>query len=233
MEKTPELALYRFGDSFLDGRITWSSEFRFSRMRMVFPDGTPNDLGLRTAAFVLPGGARLGGDDPISDIPEAEGLTQQYVNRLSTRQEFAMPLSFGPINVTPFFTGLLSRDFNDDTANPQDDDRTRWMASVGVRASTQFQRIYNGVENRLLDLHRMRHVIEPYATLWYGHTNGDPMAIKMRQCRQCRSNGGTVVSGSPLDRHWRQWRHCCHCRHCIAIGDIVAPLATMAPLSTW
>ena len=193
VEKTPELALYRFGDSFLDGRITWSSEFRFSRMRMVFPDGTPNDLGLRTAAFVLPGGARLGGDDPISDIPEAEGLTQQYVNRLSTRQEFAMPLSFGPINVTPFFTGLLSRDFNDDTANPQDDDRTRWMASVGVRASTQFQRIYNGVENRLLDLHRMRHVIEPYATLWYGHTNGDPMAIPQYDAKVDNISKGTAA----------------------------------------
>ena len=39
------------------------------------------------------------------------------------------------------------------------------------RLSTQFQRVFNGVESRSFDLHRLRHVIEASVTIWYGWTD--------------------------------------------------------------
>ncbi|MEO1278249.1 MAG: hypothetical protein AAFV77_04770, partial [Planctomycetota bacterium] len=40
--------------------------------------------------------------------------------------------------------------------------------AVGTRFSTELTRVYNGIDLPALDLYRMRHVIEPNATVWYG-----------------------------------------------------------------
>jgi len=40
--------------------------------------------------------------------------------------------------------------------------------AVGARLSTQLTRVYDGVDVPALDLHRLRHAIEPNATFWYG-----------------------------------------------------------------
>jgi hypothetical protein len=49
----------------------------------------------------------------------------------------------------------------------------RVWGSAGIRFDTIFQRVYNGVENQLLDLHRVRHLIEPYLVLWGAYSSLD------------------------------------------------------------
>ena len=78
--------------------------------------------------------------------------------------EFAMPFQLGAFTIAPFASMQAQWGFdNEDTGDKETND---WTRTVGVRATTQLQRVYNNVDNDLLDLHRLRHVIEPYLTVW-------------------------------------------------------------------
>jgi hypothetical protein len=66
----------------------------------------------------------------------------------------------GPVNVVPYAVGRGTY-WGD---MPDDDAEARWYGQVGVRAATHFWRVYNNVESRLWDLHRLKHVVSPYVT---------------------------------------------------------------------
>ena len=175
VEKT-ELGLFRYADDLFNGAITWSSETRLTRERMVFQDGTPLSNGLKRNAFPFPGGGFLGNNQPFSELFAARGLDEGFNSRLTTRHEFSAPITVGAFKIVPFAS--LQADVrvgDDDAATNQED--TAWFSTIGVRASTQFQRIFNDVDNDILDLHRLRHVIEPYLTIWHGSGSTDPMSI--------------------------------------------------------
>jgi hypothetical protein len=161
VEKLPELTYRRYGDAWFD-RFTYSMEARASRMRLHFEESTPNELGVPAAAFgVSP-------DEPVSDALEAEGLTESFVNRFDARHELAFPVQLGPFKAVPFVVGRITR-YNEDFASFSDEaDKTRWFGAAGIRVSGQFHHVDNTVESQLLDLHRVRHIIEPSLTLWYG-----------------------------------------------------------------
>jgi len=165
VDKTPELGLFRYGEKLFNDTVTWSSETRIMRERMVFQSGTPNQLGLLPAAFGF-----ANGNTAISTPLTAAGLQQDYQKRLMTRQEFSMPFQLGNITLVPFTSIQAQWGFdNEDTG--QNREENFWFRTVGLRASTQLNRIYNSVDNNLLDLHRLRHVIEPYLTIWNGNSN--------------------------------------------------------------
>ena len=172
VDKAPEFGYYRYGDTLLNGLVSWSSETRLMRERMVFQSGTPAELGLRRGAFAFPSGTIIDSADAISAPLRATGLTEAYRERVTTRHEFSMPLQYGDVIVVPFASIQAQNEFDSDS-----DDSTDWIRTVGVRASTQFHRIYNNVNNDLLDLHRLRHVIEPYVTLWNSGSNINPLGI--------------------------------------------------------
>ncbi len=165
VDKLPELTYRRYGDSLFNDAITYSSEYRGSRMALAITDGTPNELGVRSAAF------GIGPDDNIADALRARGYRTDYVERFDTRHEFSLPKTMGPFEVTPYiagrFTGYYDDEFEDYSS---DSDQLRFSASGGVRVKTTIQRVYNNVESRLFDLHRLRHLLEPYVHAWYGHS---------------------------------------------------------------
>jgi hypothetical protein len=176
VERAPELGLFRYADDLFNGYVNWSSETRVTRERMRFQDGTPASSGLKRRAFPFPGGGFLGNNQPFTDLFAARGLTEGFENRLTTRHEFTAPFTVGAFKFAPFAS--LQADVrigDEDPAATQED--TEWFSTAGIRASTQLQRIFNDVENSILDLHRLRHVIEPYVTLWYGSSSVDPMTI--------------------------------------------------------
>jgi len=174
VEKSPELGLFRYGDDLFNGALTWSSETRITRERMVFQGGTPVSNGLKRRAFTFPDGSYLGNNQQFSDLLAADGLTQGYRNRFVTRHEFTAPFTIGDFKIAPFGTLQADVPFNNNDASEDD---TKWFSTIGVRASTQIQRIFNDVHNDILDLHRLRHVIEPYATIWYGSGSVNPTSI--------------------------------------------------------
>ncbi|MHC4447905.1 MAG: LPS assembly protein LptD, partial [Planctomycetota bacterium] len=161
VEKLPELTYRRYGDAWFD-RFTYSMEARASRMRLHFEESTPNELGVPAAAFGIPP------NEPVSDALEAEGLTESFVNRFDARHELAFPVQLGPFKAVPFVVGRLTRYDDDFDGFSAEDEKTRWFGAAGIRVSGQFHHVDNTVESQLLDLHRLRHIIEPSLTLWYG-----------------------------------------------------------------
>jgi hypothetical protein len=187
VDKLPELSLVRYGEKIFNDTVTWSSETKIMRERMVFQSGTPNQLGLVPSAFGLPNG-----NTPISAPLTAAGLQQEYQNRLFTRQEFSMPFKLGDVKFVPS-ASIQSQWGIDNT----DDERARetnfWFRTFGITASTQFNRIYNSVDNDILDLHRLRHVIEPYITVWNGDSNIDVTTIPQYDASIDNLSTGTMT----------------------------------------
>lgn len=167
VEKLPEVGYYRYGDSFFGDSVTYSTQSRVSYMRMLFEESTPRDLGVPGAAF------GIGPLTPVSTMLEAAGLHEDYVGRLDSRHELAMPMQLGALKVVPFVVGRFTAYDQTFENFSSDDDDFRVFASAGVRLSTEIQRVYNNVQSALFDVHRLRHIIEPRVTAWVAHSSID------------------------------------------------------------
>lgn len=165
VEKLPEFGYYRYADSLFDNRVSWTSEYRLSRMRLSFPRHTLADIGQGFRGFGLPSNTDL------STQALASGFTEDFVSRFHTRQEFAAPMSWGIFKVVPFVSGHLMLYDDDFNTFSRDAEESRYVLAGGVRVSTQFWKVNDSVQSRLFDLHRLRHVVEPNMTAWSGTGN--------------------------------------------------------------
>ena len=110
-------------------------------------------------------------DTAIADV--TQGSTS--LGRFDTRQEVNLPVHVGPINLLPHATGRLTH-WTESRA--PDGDKTRPYGQVGVRASTRIWRVYENVTSRLWDLHGLRHVLTPEATVFLADAHGvDPAGL--------------------------------------------------------
>ena len=173
-EKLPEIIYQRYGDSYFGDRLSHSWDFRLSRLRASIPSGTEEENGLRSGTYTDQNGQPLPSWALIEDASQFQYMRRSWVNRVSSRQELAYPLKFDGFNVTPFGMAQGIGYFEEETTNPDDTDQFRIYGSGGVKLDTQFQRVMNDVQSDFFGLHRMRHIIEPYAVLWYGAANYDP-----------------------------------------------------------
>lgn len=165
VDKLPEVTYRRYGDSLIGDLLTYSTETRLSRMRMVFNRTTPAEIGLRRGAL------GLDRDDPIDELLRSRGLHQGFVYRADTRHELSMPFEWSIFRIVPFVVGRFTAYDDDFEAFHPDTDKLRFYGAGGVTIGTQFQRVYDGVQSRLLNLNRLRHIVEPSMTLWYADTN--------------------------------------------------------------
>ncbi|MCH2148837.1 MAG: hypothetical protein MK095_05325 [Phycisphaerales bacterium] len=196
VNKLPEVTYQRFGDSLLADWLTWSSDYRASRMQIVIPDGTPANNGLRNRTFSNANGTPLGPNEPIQNAARYANLRQAWVNRVSTRQRLSMPMQWENFNITPFTMGQVIGYFNDETTITSDDSKYQWYGSGGVTMNTVLQRVHDGVSNSFFDLHRLRHLIEPYVNLWYGTASYDTDTVPLYDPLVDQlSTGGVVRAG--------------------------------------
>lgn len=171
-EKLPEVLYTRQADDILGGvspgTLTWFSEYRAGRMEMSFNEPTAREMGyvndnLAQRAF------GINADESIGDRLRAAGFTEDAVTRLDTRHELVLKLNMGALQVTPSVVGRVTHwDDDFEEFSPDEDDSTRFWGGAGVRVGTTIQRVRDGVESRALDLHRLRHIIEPSVTVWRG-----------------------------------------------------------------
>lgn len=171
--KYPDLAYYRLADDLFDGHpglLTYSSSYRFTQMRMQFVDPKVSEFGFaspfQSEAFfgIKPG-------ESIADALRAQGLTQEPIARLDTRHEVSMQLAAGPLNITPFAVGRATvYDDNFESFSPQADQNYRMWGAEGITVSTELTHIDDSVESSWLDLHRIRHIIQPSVTVWHADT---------------------------------------------------------------
>jgi len=173
-EKFPEAIYQRYGDSYFGDTLSHSWDLRASRIRASIPSGTEESNGLRAGTYLDEFGQPLPSWALIENAAQFKYMRRSWVNRVSTRQELSYPIKLDGVNITPFGMGQVIGYFEEETTNPDDTDQIRLYGSGGVKIDTQFQRVFNDVESEFLGLHRMRHLLEPYAVVWYGVANYDP-----------------------------------------------------------
>ncbi len=167
VDKLPELAYQRYGESLFGDRLTWTQNYSANMMRLQVQSGTPTDLGINARAFST--NTDFESNQNIRDAYNNAGYDDLVRARLYTRQEVALPLAVGPVKIVPFAhgqaTGYVLNNFDDYTADSSD---YRALLGGGSRFSSEFTSNYNSVRSSFLDLNRLHHVIQPTAMLWYG-----------------------------------------------------------------
>ncbi len=187
------------------GLFTYHGEHRVGQLALNFHDPEARETGYRTrrtaeAAF---------GIDPVDSIADrlrSEGLHESPIVRADTRNEFSMQLAAGPINVNPFVVARGTAWDTDFSAySPEETDNARLWGGAGVRFSTTIHRVDDSVDSRLLDLHRVRHVIEPGVTVWHGFTNVDRVNLPVYDDSVESIAEGTMIRAG-IDQAWQTKR---------------------------
>lgn len=175
--KTPEASFVTLGRDLLPdikpGLLTYAFEARAGVMRLAFSEVDAREYGflsnsLADDAFGSTATQSLG------DLFRAAGLDEGAVTRLDTRHELSSRLDMGPIRINPFVVGRVTS-YDDDFAaySPSQTDEVRYWGAAGLTLSTTISKVDDSVESRMLDLHRIRHIIEPSITIWGSDSNFD------------------------------------------------------------
>lgn len=174
--KLPEVAYVRQADDLLPavpGLLTWFSEYRAGSLQLAFDEIAMDQRGF-SSAFLADRVFGIAPNESPADALRASGLSEDPVTRLDTRHELVATLQAGPVRYAPFAVvrgTAYDDDFEDFSSTPGGNDNMRVWSSVGMRASTTIERIHDGVDSRFLDIHRLRHIVEPNLTLWAAGTN--------------------------------------------------------------
>lgn len=202
VNKLPEFRYSRLADDLLPGvqpgLLTWTHEYRASRMRFNFDESTASSIGYLNN-FRAQQALGINANQSLADKLQAMGLNEDEVMRFDTRQEFTTTLDFEPVKIVPFVVGRFT--YYDKSvgemnalAGPSsaDDDYRIWY-SAGSRFSTTLTRIDDNMESSLFDLHRIRHIIEPNATVWFGGTTVSQESLPVYDDTVESLNSGTTA----------------------------------------
>lgn len=165
VEKLPELTYRQIGTSLFDNRLTYYTENRLSRLRIRPGDDSPRERGFGPRYSQLFFG--IAPTTTFSDAITMAGIPRDYRLRFDSRHELQAPARLGIFDVVPYVAGRITA-YDDDFAEfSGEDDNYRLWGQIGTRIHTQFVQSFDSVESRLFDLHRMRHIIEPSANIFF------------------------------------------------------------------
>ncbi|MHC4869289.1 MAG: hypothetical protein ACYTE2_06355 [Planctomycetota bacterium] len=202
VDRFPSVAYRRIGDSLFSDALTWSSEYRYDYMRLAVTSGTSQSLGVKPATF-----ATNDPNAPVKDLYADSGYSEDSLMRFDTRQELAMPLAWGPLKLVPYasmrLTGYSGGEFLERYS--PDFSNYRFLGAVGTRMSATFSRIDDRMRSRFLDINRVRHVIEPYATLWYGYDSLADSPLPVYD-QTIEGASGAAVASVGLRQRWQTQR---------------------------
>jgi hypothetical protein len=190
VDKFPELSYRRYGDEPFEG-MTWSQQWSANLMSLNPTAGSPNSLGVPTGAW---GGAILP-NEQVSDGFDDAGYRDNAVSRLDTRHELSLPMTDGVATVAPFVSGQATGYVMDEFDQySRDAENLRFQAGGGVRGSLKFVHVDDSAQSRLLDVNRMRHIVEPYGTLWAGWDSLDTGVLPVYDQDYEGTTGGAAVN---------------------------------------
>ena len=158
VERLPEVQYIRVGDSLANDKLTFFTENRGGGMHFQ-TSRTP----ITQQGFLLPTFS--------PGIPQqgTTGITDDIVWRGDTRQEIDYPLSIGPFRAVPYVFGRLTGY----SQQPSEPERLRAFVGAGARISTEIWKTDPTIESDLLDIHQLRHIIEPQLNLFTSATSVD------------------------------------------------------------
>jgi hypothetical protein len=142
LEETPSVEFHWTGQSLFDDMFTLYSDTQVSRMRQ-----------------------RIG-DDHTTVIDQHGYLFASH------RTELDLPVRVNTFKVVPFVAGTFgyddrsgfTRTLVDGSSSGSFGEDRIWIGEAGVRAGTEFWKVYPSVKSRLWDLNQLRHIIRPQAT---------------------------------------------------------------------
>lgn len=175
VERLPE-ARYVWGmrdifEETMPGVLAYGFEARAGILRLKFSETTAEEYGYSTPSLADDAFGTLPGES-IGDILRDAGLNEDAVTRFDSRHELVATLGAGPLRITPFLVGRVTAyDDSFDAYSPQEDDQSRLWGAAGVTVSTVLQKVNNDTDSRFLDVHRVRHIVEPSVTVWTADTN--------------------------------------------------------------
>jgi hypothetical protein len=164
VERLPELGYYRIGDSLMDDKLTLFSANTFSGLHFDRSSASYAEMGFRSGADPFPGSLPAG-------FPSigTTGANDDTTYRADLRQELDYPFSVGQFRVVPYVVGR----YTGYTDSPDDGSQNRVFVAAGARVTTAFWKVDNTAYSKLLDINRIRHVIEPEVNLFSSCTTVD------------------------------------------------------------
>ncbi|MHC4844046.1 MAG: LPS-assembly protein LptD, partial [Planctomycetota bacterium] len=139
LEELPSFEYHRVGESLFEDIFTLYSDTEISRLKQ-----------------------RIGNDNTIA-------IDENFYSFISHRMELDMPLRYETIKIVPYTAGTFGYDdrsgFTRSLVDGQNtgelgEDQV-WIGELGIRAGTQFSKVYPYTESRLWDVKQLRHIIEP------------------------------------------------------------------------
>lgn len=149
-ERLPALNHYLFGGTFFRERLTWQMHNHVSYSRLRVADD-PVDPAEAANYFPLPGES------------ENAGVVA------STRQELAINVPVGPINVRP--VGSFEAAHYGEAANGEP--LTRLLGQAGVQLNLPMVRIDPTIQSSLLNMKGLAHKLDWTAEYWYADSDTD------------------------------------------------------------
>lgn len=170
----PEFSYWRVGTDLGVLPLTYYGENRLSRLRVDAGTDTPSDrgFGARDSRFLFD----MAPNVSFEDAWHARGVPDDWRLRLDSRHELQAPMRWGILDAVPYLTGRVTA-YDDDFGEYDDDaDQLRLWSSAGTRLHTQFSRADPDVEIPVLNVHGLRHIVEPYADVFAMGATVDPQA---------------------------------------------------------
>jgi hypothetical protein len=170
VERFPELGYHRVGDSLFDDRVTLVSNNTFSHLRF-----EPSSASLAEQGFGFNGGIPVFPGRPSLGLPYASSaaapdvipaVDDDWMYRGDLREELSFPFAAGELKVLPYLMGR----YTGYSHAVSDDEENRLFGAAGVRVNTTFWKVDERPRSRMLDIHRVRHVVEPELHLFTSGT---------------------------------------------------------------
>jgi hypothetical protein len=187
--RLPEITYQRIGDSFADDQLTFYSNNSASALK--FDQSAFSVLQQGYPTYISPG---LPSDG-------LTGLTNKFVYRGDTRQEVDWPFSVGQFKFVPYVMGRIT----DYSTSLEGDGQTRFYEGAGLRLTTSFWHVDDSIDSDLLDLHRIRHVVQPEINLF---TSGSTVDANQLYDFDPNVDAVTDITAATiaLHQHWETMR---------------------------
>ncbi|MDD5458965.1 MAG: hypothetical protein PHF37_06205 [Phycisphaerae bacterium] len=139
LEELPSVEYHLLGQSLFDDTATLYSDTQVSRLRQ-----------------------RIGDGHMIT-------MDNEFFGFASHTSELDFPIKLNGLNLVPYISGTFGyddrsgfrRSLVDGTATGPYGETDVWIGQAGIRADTQFWKVYPDIHSRLWDVNGVRHIIEP------------------------------------------------------------------------
>lgn len=161
IQRWAELGYRRIGDSVWGDSLTFFSANTVSALAFDESDDSLRDLGFGRAA--------TGVYSPGLPASGYTGTPDDLTFRGDFRQELSWPFSLDRSRMVPYVVGRYSQY----SESPGGGSEGRVFAAAGLRWTTAFWKVDDQAQSRLLDINRLRHVIEPQMNLFVSASSAD------------------------------------------------------------